>query len=73
MLMKPRRRGPGKPRICREGLTEIRVRVTREQLEKLDVVAGELQGNRSAAARLILDKLPVQPVERQPIDPWMRA
>lgn len=53
----------GRPPLCEKGLTEVRVRLTPEQLAKLDLVAGELQGNRSAAARLILDKLPIAPVQ----------
>lgn len=44
MLMKPRRRGPGRPPICPEGLTQIRVRLTPDQLAKLDAVACELNG-----------------------------
>jgi hypothetical protein len=68
------RRGPGRPKICEEGLTEVRVRLTPEQLAKLDVVAGELMGNRSAAARLILDRLPIKPVPQvRTIDPWVPA
>ena len=66
-------RGPGRPPICEEGLTQIRIRLTPEQLGKLDVVAHELNGNRSAAARLILDRLPIKPVERQLRDPWVPA
>ena len=65
------KRGPGRPPLCEEGLTEVRVRLTPEQLAKLDLVAGELQGNRSAAARLILDKLPIKPpAQARTIDPW---
>jgi hypothetical protein len=67
-------RGPGRPPLCKEGLKEVRVRLTPDQLAKLDLVAGELQGNRSAAARLILDRLPVRPASQpKKIDPWVPA
>lgn len=64
------KRKVGRPPLCEEGLTEVRVRLTPDQLAKLDVVAGNLMGNRSAAARLILDRLPIKPVEPRQLNPW---